>query len=477
MKVFKRLVALFTAFLIILTVSGCSSDYMDAYIYFELENKPSTLDPQLVSTRDESVIVRSIFDTLLRYDDEGKIICSAAESYDKKGLTYSFKISEDAHWTNGDKLTAYDFEFGFKRALDPKTAAPAVATLDCVEAARAVSEDELLITLRYDDPDFFNTLTTPIAMPCNEKFFNSCKGKYGLELDSVLACGSYYIRKWPTEGNFLIRLAKNLEYKGYFEARSMRVYFTCDERENGEMLAENDTDLAFIGVDEVTKAEENGLVLSATEDTCYLLFLSPALNTDIRSALFKSVKFDKTIADRFTGASVAKAIAPACLKNDLEAFAAEYPYDIASATGLYSNAVLDDENLSLKGNILKCYGDPAALETAKSVVSHWQQNLGAFMNIEETSSLSSLRATYEADSYTAIIMPVRAEFYHTASYISQFKSNAADITSLQSELGDNALCYPLLCQSRYTAATEVITNFGSIISGHFPDVALAIKEE
>ncbi len=473
----KKVCALFLATMIVLLSSGCSADYKDAYIYFELESVPSTLDPQLVSTREESVIVRCLFDTLLRYDENGDIVASACSDYEKNGLTYTFKISPDAYWTSGEKLTAYDFEFGFKRALDPNTAAPAAATLGSVVSANASDADTFTVTLSFDDPDFLNTLTTPIAMPCNEKFFNDCKGRYGLELETTPACGSYYIRKWPTEGKFLIRLAKNLEYKGYFEARNMRVYFTCDERDNLEMLVENDTDFAYVSPEEAKMADDSELKASALEDVSYLLFLSPSLSEDIRLAIMKSVKNEQSIYDSYYGSTVSSGIAPKALKVTLSDFKTDFPYDIDQAAYLYSEAILNSEDSSLSGITVKCYSDPAAIASAKALAAHWQQKLGAFVNLEEVASLSSLRAAYSSDNYSLMIMPMTASFCHSASYLSQFKTNSSDIQSAQTELGTASLCYPLFNQSSFVSSASYIENFDMIIQNGIPDVALAIKQE
>ncbi len=477
MKFFKKISALLLAAIITVFASGCSADYKEAYIYFELESVPSTLDPQLVSTREENVIVRSIFDTLLRYDENGDIVASACSSYEKDGLTYTFKISPDAYWTSGEKLTAYDFEFGFRRALDPDTAAPAAATLDSVESANAIDAETFVVTLSFEDPDFLNTLTTAVTMPCNENFFNECKGRYGLELDTTLACGSYYIRKWLTEDKFLIRLAKNLEYKGYFEARNMRVYFTCDERDNLEMLTENDTDFAYISPQEAKKTDERGLKTSALEDVSYILFLSPSLSEDIRLAIMKSVKNEQSIYDSYYGSAVSSGIAPSALRVSLSDFKTDFPYDIETATYLYSEAILNSEDSSLSGITVKCYSDPAALASAKALAAHWQQKLGAFVNLEQITSLSSLKAAYSNDNYSLMIMPMTASFCHTASYLSQFKTNSFDIQSVQNELGSASLCYPLFNQSSYVSAASYIENFDKIIINGIPDVALAIKKE
>ncbi len=492
MKLFKRLSALILCAVIMLSSAACSDSYKDAYIYFELENLPSTLDPQLVSTRDEAVIVRCLFDTLLRYDETGNLVPSAASSYIKDGLSYTFEISPDAYWYNGEKLTAHDFVFAFRRAVDPKTASSAAATLSSIQNAqdiidgkksveqlsvKAESDDRLVITLINEDEQFLNTLTTPVAMPCNEKFFSETQGKYGLNIDSVLCCGSYYIRKWPTDKSFLIRLAKNLNYKGYFEARSMRVYFTCDDENNVEKLSDNNTDLSFIDASNGDAASKKELSLFAYDDTVYMLFLSPNLDKDIRSALIKSINMENAFFDNYFGTKKAYGIAPPCLNENSFVFSEKYSYSLSEAQTLYNKAIIGSNGLSLNGITIKCYNNNTANDLAKNLAAHWQQNLGAFVNLEEYSSLSTLKSSYSSDNYSLIIMPLSAVFCNTDFYISQLKTTKNTVSSVQQELGDTALCYPLFTLSSYVAAVETITNLSQTISNGIPDIALIIKKE
>ena len=39
------------------------------------------------------------------------------------GKKYVFKLSEDAKWSNGEPVTAKDFVYSWKRAVDPDTSA------------------------------------------------------------------------------------------------------------------------------------------------------------------------------------------------------------------------------------------------------------------------------------------------------------------------------------------------------------------
>ncbi len=461
----------------LVTASGCGSDYHDAFIYFELENKPSTLDPQLVATREEAVIVRSIFDTLLRYDEDGDIVTSACKDYSIDGLTYTFNIRDDAKWTDGKELTAYDFEFGFNRALDPDTKAPAAATLGSVKSVEATGAKTLVITLNYSDPDFLHTLTTPVSMPCNEEFFKKAKGRYGRELDFTPACGSYYIRKWNDSDKFLIRLAKNLDYKGDFEARNMRVYFTCDERDKVTMLTEADTDFAFLSPEKAKEAEKQSIPLSFLEDKTGLLFINPEIDENVRLALMQSIKNSDDTYSSLFGTDKADSIAPHILDFSAPDFSESFKYDIAAAAKLYKTAVLSNPELSLDGAKIMCLNDPASLAAAKAIAAHWQKELGAFINIEEVSSLSTLTSLYKSGDYTLLVMPMTASFSHTRSYLSQFKTDCVTVADAQNDLGAKSLCYPLYAERSFTAHLSYIENAERISFGGVPDLALAIKKE
>ena len=117
MKLKGRFLCLLLSLLLILTMfTGCS-DTKDAYIYFELPEVPLTLDPQTASTDSELLIIRNINEGLLRKNEKGEIVCGLAESYQKNGLTYTFTLRKNAKWARGEKITADDFVFAFKRAV------------------------------------------------------------------------------------------------------------------------------------------------------------------------------------------------------------------------------------------------------------------------------------------------------------------------------------------------------------------------
>ncbi|MBR6573245.1 MAG: hypothetical protein IKK77_05975 [Clostridia bacterium] len=486
----KKTLSVFIVLIMCLSLSACNESYKDAYIYFELNSIPSTLDPQLVSTKDEITAVRCLFDGLMRYDSEGKCVPSAAESYEKNGLSYTFIIKEDAAWKNGQELTSDDFVFAFRRAIDPKTKAPFSTLLYSIKNAKSIAKGELSpdnlgvyslgekilkIELEYEDSEFLNTLTTPITMPCNEEFFESCKGKYGLNIDALLCNGSYYVRKWYNEDKFLIRLAKNLDFKGPFEANSMRVYFTCTDSDNSEAVSKYNSDLAYISEESYNNAKDLNLGIINEENSCYMLYVDNDLPQELRQALLKSVDI-KNLASSLNGTDrTANHIYPGSLNlGEIHKASDIISYNLEEAQNLYNQALKSNESPNIT---LKFYGDKTTEDVSKTIAAHWQKNLGEFINIEKVNTLSSAENIFDLSQNTVLILPFYTSCGSWSTYLSQFGITNMTPNEAQTQLLSNYTLLPLYFSNSYIIANDYIKNLDTSVSYGIPDIALLIKEE
>ena len=96
MKHFIKFTALLTAVILLLGTVGCKDSYQNAIIYYEVPERPFTLDAQTASTDSELSVVKNIYEGLLRKNSSGAVVCGAAESFEKNGLKYTFKLRETA---------------------------------------------------------------------------------------------------------------------------------------------------------------------------------------------------------------------------------------------------------------------------------------------------------------------------------------------------------------------------------------------
>jgi oligopeptide transport system substrate-binding protein len=92
-------------------------------VTYNLATEPAAIDPAITTGVSEANIELQVFDGLTRIDKNNMPQPAIAKSWtistDRK--TYLFTL-RDAYWTNGTPVTAYDFEYAWKRALSPEIA-------------------------------------------------------------------------------------------------------------------------------------------------------------------------------------------------------------------------------------------------------------------------------------------------------------------------------------------------------------------
>lgn len=86
----------------------------------------ATLDPSKVTDAYSGDIIGNSMEGLLRIGKNSKVEPGVARKTEvsNNGLTYTFTLRKDAKWSNGDKVTAKDFVYGWQRTVDQKTASP-----------------------------------------------------------------------------------------------------------------------------------------------------------------------------------------------------------------------------------------------------------------------------------------------------------------------------------------------------------------
>ena len=115
-------------------VGGCGGDDDEAdsnasgsknVLRIAIGSEPPSLDPGLLTDVVSANVVLNLMDPLVRLNDDLEPEPALAESWDvsEDGTTVTFNLRDDGQWTNGDPVTAADFEYSWKRILDPELAA------------------------------------------------------------------------------------------------------------------------------------------------------------------------------------------------------------------------------------------------------------------------------------------------------------------------------------------------------------------
>jgi len=93
---------------------------------FALSGGPDTLDPQATAATLAFQVNKSLYDTLVEVDDDGKLMPALAESWtvSPDGLTWTFKLRSGVKFHHGKTLDAGDVKASLDRILDPATRSP-----------------------------------------------------------------------------------------------------------------------------------------------------------------------------------------------------------------------------------------------------------------------------------------------------------------------------------------------------------------
>ncbi|MCL0001437.1 ABC transporter substrate-binding protein [Providencia rettgeri] len=159
-----------------------------------LKDEPASLDPVKSVGLTEAQVMRDLFEGLVNQDDHGKPIPGVAQRWDTAdNRIWTFTLRSDAHWSNGDPVTAQDFVYSWQRLVSPGTISPfawfaALAGINNAQdiidgklpveqlGVEAVDTHTLKITLNKPVP-YFPSLTAnfslfPVHQKTVEKFGN-----------------------------------------------------------------------------------------------------------------------------------------------------------------------------------------------------------------------------------------------------------------------------------------------------------------
>ncbi|MED4754275.1 peptide ABC transporter substrate-binding protein [Brevibacillus choshinensis] len=225
-----------------------------------LHSEPPTADPGIAEDSTSGTIVRATFEGLTRAGGDGKVHEAAAESYkvSEDGKTYTFKL-RDAKWSNGDAVTAKDFEFAWKRALDPKTASNYAYQLYYIKngeafnkgkakiedvGVKAIDDKTLEVTLENPTP-FFTELTAFYTYyPVNQKVVEGNE-KWAAEAKTHVGNGPFKLEAWEHKNK--LTLAKNDNYWDKDAVKVDKLEFSMVEDENTELSMFDNGELDWAG--------------------------------------------------------------------------------------------------------------------------------------------------------------------------------------------------------------------------------------
>ena len=435
MKQFFRITAALLAAAFLLALTGCGSSSSAPSFTWFVDTIPANLDPQVASAAPDVIACENLYSGLVRKKADGEIVPDLSESWtiSSDGKTYTFQIKDGLTYkavkgaSTDHAITAEDFVFAFRRIFQPQTNSPYAVEFAALENSAAVLAGTadastlgvsaagpltLVFRLSEKDDNFLAKLTLPGAMPCDEAFFESTRGTYGLTAKTTLSSGSFYLYNWTASGLFLhrdvsspmigsLRLVQNTGSTGKSAAQLI-----ADEKcsaaldDTGE-----DTSLQSVDYSDTTWA----LLFNSAEDSVFA-------DQELRQALAGIARenVDVPSSGLYTAA---EGLVPTGLSVD----------GITDPRTLYLNARQGMASSDFSGVTILLPKEAGLTELAEQINGAWQKDCSLFFSVEEVPQ-EEFDKRLAAGSYTIALAPIRAEGGSVYQMLQQFTAEGGGLT-------------------------------------------------
>lgn len=403
----------------------------------ELGSKPANLDPAyyggaLTSGAEGGHIINNIFEGLMREVDR-KLVPAIATKYtvSTDGLVYTFTLRK-ANWSDGKPVRAQDFEYAWKRALDPNYAFDYSYLLYCLKGGEAYNSGEGRAedvgVKALNDKTLQVTLTSPMSyfpymttlhnfMPVRKDIIEKSPSKWSMSPVTAVCDGPFKLANYYTEGNNII-LIKNMEYWNSTSTKLDKITAQIMEDSSDATKAYEDNKIDLVDTisfeDVPTLSQKFSTFKILPEHMTYFYVFNttkaPMDNVLVRKALALSI--DRTTLTKTTikpGQIPAGGLVPCGFMdskgNEFRKTAGEY--DLVNSKDQIDKA----KELLAKAGYPDGKGFPTIKITyntkpehdsiAKAIQQMWKQNLGINVELQADSSKDFNTALNQGDFMVA----------------------------------------------------------------------------
>ena len=370
------------------------------------EELPGILDPAWATDDSSSTIVRGLFEGLVRLNQAGLAVPAMAKEWkvSNDGKTYTFTLRSSAKWSNQQQVKASDFEYAWKRVLNPEAGNNKAFKMYAIANAenyhsgkltdsskvgiKALNNSTLQVTLNEKTAYFPQLLAENVYLPVNAAVAKE-DGNWAYDLKSVITNGPFKLKQWDANK---VSLVKNPNYYAAQDINFSEVDFLTPKPGTASLTSayiNNEVDwvvgeevLDYSSIDSHVARDYYALPLGATYFYQVNVNVAPFNNLKVRQAL-------------------AMAIERETLQHGTPAYGF-IPFGIAGAHRDFRSEIKDklyfQEDAVLAKKLLKeglqeegykelpsfsiIVNEGSHVQIAKSVIKSWKKNLGIDVTVE-----------------------------------------------------------------------------------------------
>ncbi len=268
MKKWKRAAALLLTLCMLLGMLTACGDTEDKQILrVALPTAPATLDPAMIKTDTEKIVVSHLYENLMKLTSDGAggttVSNGVARGYQCEDnldgtQTYTFTLRDGVTWSDGTAVTASDFVYAWQRLADPDTDSPNASLLNMVAGydrvrssgdgsylqVSAPDDRTLEVVLSHRSAYFISQICTAAAtMPVRSDVAE--KENWSMAIETLRTNGAYHVTAWDESGVITASVPEN-----YYDAKrlgpdELQLRFHDDSAAAEKLLRDGEVDFVL----------------------------------------------------------------------------------------------------------------------------------------------------------------------------------------------------------------------------------------
>lgn len=372
---------------------AADSEYKDTLVY-ALNTDVQSLDPQIQNDTTSESVVKMLYNTLLKFEDDGTVVGDLAESWSvsEDKLTWTFNLKQGVKFHNGKELTSADVKATFDRALNAE--AGGLRTTEIIKMFTAVeAPDPYTVTITTDGPyGPMESLMCNMSLGIMDADYIE---KYGLDLGTSVegenGTGPFKVVSWERDQEIVVE-----RFDDYFgtPAKLQTVVYTVIPEAASRVIA-----LETGEVDVIDKPTNEDLERLEADTENFTVLRKPTIsqrlfrfgcndpiisNTKVRQAIVYAIDRQAIIDALFTG-SAYPSTAP-----------------LAPVTFGYSDLGEIEQDLELAKSLLAEAGYPDGFDTKIVTTERYQNGIELAEIISQQLAEIGINAEIEVWEWSAL---------------------------------------------------------------------------
>lgn len=372
---------------------AADSEYKDTLV-FAMNTDVQSLDPQIQNDTTSEQVVKMLYNTLLKFEDDGTVVGDLAESWSvsEDKLTWTFNLKQGVKFHNGKELTSADVKATFDRALNAE--AGGLRTTEIIKMFTAVeAPDPYTVTITTDGPyGPMESLMCNMSLGIMDADYIE---QYGLDLGTSAegenGTGPFKVVSWERDQEIVVE-----RFDDYFgtPAKLQTVVYTVIPEAASRVIA-----LETGEVDVIDKPTDEDLARLEADTENFTVLRKPTIsqrlfrfgcndpiisNTKVRQAIVYAIDRQAIIDALFTG-SAYPSTAP-----------------LAPVTFGYSDLGEIEQDLELAKSLLAEAGYPDGFDTKIITTERYQNGIELAEIISQQLAEIGINAKIEVWEWSAL---------------------------------------------------------------------------